>query len=80
MKLLGPARGSRGWLSAALKALAMVGVIALVFAVVPDLIAEYLDGGRASGDVRDIILLAWFAFGIVAVPWALAWLQKRGLL
>ena len=68
------------WPRATLTALGLVVVLGLVFAVVPDRIADALERRDVSSDGRDLVLLAWWLAAVVLVPWVLSRLQRRGLL
>lgn len=74
------ADGPLSWPRAALTSLAVVIVLALIFAVVPDRIADALERRDVSSDGRDLAILAWWLAAVVAVPWALSRLQRRGRL
>ena len=78
MGSLGSSAGVGSWPIAAAKALAVLAVLFGVFVVAPDRIAQSLDQNGTSELVRDLALVAWFGAGIVAVPWALARLQRGG--
>ena len=74
------ADGSLSWPRAAVTALGVVVVVGLVFAVVPDRIADALERRDVSSDGRDFALLGWWLAAVVLVPWVLSRLQRRGLL
>jgi hypothetical protein len=74
------AGGSLSWPRAAVTSLAVVVVLGLVFAMLPDRIADALERRDVSPDGRDLVLLAWWLAAVVAVPWVLTRLQRRGLL
>lgn len=71
---------SLSWPRAAVTALGVVVVLGLVFAVVPDRVADVLERRDVSSDGRDFVLLAWWLAAVVLVPWVLSRLQRRGLL
>ena len=73
-----PGGTALSWPRAVLTSLAVVLLLALIFAVVPDRIADALERRDVSSDARDLAILAWWLAAIVAVPWALSRLQRRG--
>lgn len=75
-----PAERSLSWPRAAVTALAVLAVLVLVFALVPDRIADALERRDVSSDGRDVVLMGWWLAAVVLVPWVLSRLQRRGLL
>lgn len=57
-----------------------MAALVVLFAYVPDELAQRLDRRATSPDVRDLVLVAWFTLSAIVVPAVLFRLQRRGVI
>jgi hypothetical protein len=72
----GPGGGGRSWVAAAVRAVIMLVVSVVVFALVPERLLTYL-AIRVSPSVRDALVVLWWAVALVATLALFVRLQPR---
>ena len=68
------------WLRAIASSVAIVVALVLVFAYVPDLLADFVEERDVSSEVRDLALVGWYVAAVAFVAWGLVRLQRRGMI
>lgn len=63
------------WLRSIASSIAIVVALVVIFAYVPDRLADFIDEREVSSDVRDLALVAWYVAAVGLVSWGLARLQ-----